>query len=381
MNVLRWALFLIFCATAIARAQQSPLPAADGQTPSQKAPNQNSPELSHRPPPHPGSPEGKIKLDVVVTDSTGRPVAGLQRQDFTLFDNKKPQPILSFQEVNGSTGNGTAVDPPVEVILLIDATNNSPHNIAYERSQMEMFLRQNGGHLAQPVTLMVFSEQGVKVQPHPSKDGNMLADSLEKIEATTHLVPRSAGYDAMERMQLSLKTLRRIATVETTKPGRKMLIWIGPGWPMLQGAAYQSSANSERLLFNAIVEMTQLLREARITMYSANPRDPEAAMNLGPDYYKDFLKGVPSAKRAESGDLAVPVFAIHSGGLVDNRGDDLVRQLNSCIADATAYYTLSFDPPGAEHTDEYHELEVKVAEPYMKVRTNTGYYSEPLPKP
>jgi hypothetical protein len=135
------------------------------------------------------------------------------------------------------------------------------------------------------------------------------------------------------------------------------------------------------LLFNAIVEMTQLLREARVTMYNANPRDPEAAMNLGPDYYKGFLKGVPSAKRAESGDLAVPVFAVHSGGLVDNQGDDLVRQLNGCITDAAAYYTLSFDPPGAEHTDEYHEVEVKVAQPHMKTRTNAGYYSEPLAKP
>jgi VWFA-related protein len=319
-------------------------------------------------------------LDVVVTDNAGQPVAGLERKDFALFDNKKPRPILSFRAVDGSVGAGPG-DPAVEVILLIDATNNSLNNIAYERSQIATFLRQNGGHLVQPVTLMVFSEKGVMVQPQPSTDGNLLARSLDKSESTMHLVPRSGGYDAIERMDLSLKALRTITAAETPKRGRKLLIWIGPGWPMLQGAGYLRSDNTARALFNSIVETTRTLREARITMYNANQADPAALAHMGPDYYKNFLKGVPAANRAESGDLAVPVFAVHTGGLVMNRGDDLVRQINRCIADAKAYYTLRFDPPNAEHTDEYHALEVKVNQPNTKARTNTGYYSEPLAKP
>ncbi|MGA9246074.1 MAG: VWA domain-containing protein, partial [Silvibacterium sp.] len=35
---------------------------------------------------------GRIYLDVVVTPKSGPPVAGLQQQDFTLLDNKAPQP-------------------------------------------------------------------------------------------------------------------------------------------------------------------------------------------------------------------------------------------------------------------------------------------------
>jgi VWFA-related protein len=341
----------------------------------------NQPALSHRLPPNTAAPQGAIKLDVVVTNIAGRAVGGLQQQDFTLLDNKKPQPIRSFRAVDGSTGNGTAADPPVEVILLIDATNNSLHNIAYERSQIATFLRQNGGRLVQPVTLMVFSEKGVMVQPQPSTDGNLLARSLDKSEATMHMVPRSGGYDAIERMELSLKTLRTITAAETPKPGRKLLIWIGPGWPMLQGPGYQTSQAAERSVFNSIVETTRTLREARITMYNANQADPAALGHMGPDYYKNFLKGVSAANRAESGDLAVPVFAVHSGGLVMSRGDDLVRELNRCIAEAAAYYTLSFDPPNADHTDEYHDLRVTIDKAGMTARTNAGYYSEPLPKP
>jgi VWFA-related protein len=373
----RWALCLLLFYAAVYLDRQSAFPSAWAQ----QTPNQAQPALSHRQLPSAGLPQGKIKLDVVVTDGSGKPVGGLGRQDFTLSDNKKPQPILSFSAVNGVNGNGTAADPPVEVILLIDATNNSLRNIAYERSQVEGFLRQNGGHLAQPVTLMIFSERGVKVQPQPSTDGNLLAESLATSEATMHLVPRSGGYDAIERMGLSLKRLREIAAVETRKPGRKMLIWVGPGWSMLQSGAYQTSEAGQRNLFNAIVETTRELREARITLYSVNPLDPDSQARMGPNYYKSFLKGVASAKQAESGDLAVPVFAIHSGGLVTNRGTDLSTQINECIAEAAAYYTLGFDPPNAEHTDEYHELDIKVDKPNMKARTNAGYYAEPLPKP
>jgi VWFA-related protein len=386
----------MFCVAPVVGAGQSPAPAVNGQAQNQKTPDQNPaghPELSHRPSPRPGAPAGRIQIDVVVTDGAGRPVAGLQQQDFTLFDNKKPRPILFFRAVDGSIGlagqlssagnSGAAypADPPVEVILLIDATNNSLQNIVYERSQVATFLRQNGGHLAQPVTLMIFSELGVKAQPRPSTDGNMLGDWLDKSESTIHTVPRSGGYDAIERRALSMKTLRSIAEAETPKPGRKMLFWIGPGWPMLQSSTYRMPATMQRNLFNVIIDTSRALREARITMYVVNPMDPLNPSRVAPDYYKGFLKGVSSADDADSAHLAAPIFAVHSGGRVVNEGDDLVRDLNGCMADARTYYTIGFDPPNIDHPNEYHALEVKVDKPSMKARTNTGYYSEPLAKP
>jgi VWFA-related protein len=273
MGLSRWALSLLFCLSSVAFAQQSP--ATESHPPNQEASDQKHPALAHRPPPPPGGREGQIQLDVLVTDTAGRPVAGLQQGDFIVFDDKKPQPIRFFRAVDGQAAQGPT-EPAVEVILLIDATNNSLHNIAFERDQIGKFLRQNGGHLPQPLTLMIFSEQGVQVGPPPSTDGNLVAQELDKSGATMHTVQRSGGYDAIERLELSLKTLRSIAAVEAPKPGRKMLIWIGPGWPMLEGPGYRPSGATQRGVFNAIVEMTRTLREARITMYSVNQLDPQS---------------------------------------------------------------------------------------------------------
>jgi hypothetical protein len=59
-----------------------------------------SPQLKTRPaeppPPPPGGTDRQITLDVQVADKSGTPVRGLQKQDFTLLDDKQPKNILSF---------------------------------------------------------------------------------------------------------------------------------------------------------------------------------------------------------------------------------------------------------------------------------------------
>lgn len=54
-----------------------------------------------------------------------------------------------------------------------------------------------------------------------------------------------------------------------------------------------------------------------------------------------------------------------------------MNQLNRCVADASAYYRISFDPPAAAHADEYHDLKVVADKQGTVVRTNTGYYNQP----
>jgi VWFA-related protein len=377
MGRLRWALFLMCFFASVAIAQESPAPITEGQP----APGQSHPELSHRPPPNTAVSEGQIKLDVLVTDTTGRPVAGLQQQDFTLLDNKTPRPILSFREVDGSTGNGTETDPPVEVILLVDMANSRLHDVAFERFQLDKFLKQNGGKLTQPVSLMIFSDQGIRAQPQPSTDGNLLAATLAQVESSLHIIPMVGGYDAIERMDLSLQAVRRIVATEEQKPGRKMLIWIGQGWPLLENPGYVASDKVRQSQFNTIVDMTQQLREARVTLYNIDPIDPGSRTQMRAEYYKEFLKGVTSVKRVDSGALSLPVFAVHTGGRMYESSGDLSTLLGKCIAEAKVYYTLAFDPPNADHTDEYHDLGVNVDKPGMTARTNTSYYAEPSLKP
>src|SRR5688500_11016656 len=41
-----------------------------------------------------------VQVDVVVVDENGNPVRGLKAREFALFDRKKPQEIVNFDEVS-----------------------------------------------------------------------------------------------------------------------------------------------------------------------------------------------------------------------------------------------------------------------------------------
>jgi VWFA-related protein len=335
------------------------------------------PVLSHRPPPTAGPPEGKIKLDVVVTDDAGKPVAGLEQKDFTLLDNKKQRPILSFRAVDGRTGNGTAADPPVQVSLLIDAANTSLQRVAYARLQVQDYLRQNGGRLPQPTSVLLLFDLGLKTWLKASTDGNLLAQQLEQGATATHKIPLTKGYAEMELLSFSIRTLGSIATAEGNTPGRKILIWIGPGWPLLDSRYYSAPASTREQLFNAMVDMSRRLDDSRVTLYSIFPIDPAFNDAREAEFYRSYVRGVVSARLTEPGNLALPVFAIHSGGRALDTTGNMPMLIHSCVQEATAYYTLSFDPATAKHVDEYHELTVRVDKPRLKARTSTAYYAEP----
>jgi hypothetical protein len=138
------------------------------------------------PPLAPGSPqhepelragEGLLHLDVVVTDKLGRPVTGLKANDFALLDNGQPNKIQSFQAFDGISAKP---NPPVEVILVMDAANHSSDEDSDEHNAVDKFLRQNGGHLAQPVSIYRLSNEGLFATARPSSDGNALAAEISQ---------------------------------------------------------------------------------------------------------------------------------------------------------------------------------------------------------
>jgi VWFA-related protein len=322
------------------------------------------------PVPAPSGNDGKIYLNVVVTTKDGKPNAELQQRDFTLLDNKSPQPITSFRMLGGPTA-------PVRVVLVVDAVNTSYQVIAYERQQIDGFLKSNGGQLAHPTTLVVFTDTGTQIQKAFSNDGNALASDLDNHVIGLRNLTRSAGfYGAAERLQMSLTALERLVAQESTIPGRKLIVWVSPGWPLLTGPRIELSAKQQDGLFSQIVGLSTQMREANITLYAVDPRGT-GVLGPGNFYYQEFLKGVSKPGQVQPADLSLQVLATQSGGQVLFGSNDVSNLLQKAVADAEAYYELSFQPPPSEKRDAYHSLEVKVDQSGLTARTRTGYYSHP----
>ena len=94
--------------------------------------------------------------------------------------------------------------------------------------------------------------------------------------------------------------------------------------------------------------------------------------------YEEYVKGVKKPSQAYFPNVDLRVLAVQSGGRVLVPSNDLAAEIESCVQDASAFYTISFAPPPADGPDEYHELKIRVGKPGLTARTNTGYYNGPL---
>lgn len=361
IHLYRLFLFLL-CAGCTAFTQNAPAP--------QLQPRPAAPSAQP-----PGGTDRQITIDVQVRDKSGTPVRGLQKQDFSILDDKQARDISAFQAVDNGTNNP---DLRVEMIFVVDAVNTGTQAVAIERQELKKFLLRNGGKLTVPVSLVFFTDTGTKMQNGFSRDGNALATLYDQYETGLRSINRATGfYGATERFDLSIKALSSLTAYEATRPGRKLIVWFSPGWPLLSGPNVQLSKKEANFLFDSVVAFSGNLRKARVTLYSIDPLGMSDAGGFRTFYYKEFLKGVPSANRVLPGNIGLPVLAAQSGGLVLNSTNDLEAAIENCASDADSFYTLTFESPRADRVDEYHAILVKVDKPDVTVRTRTGYYAQP----
>lgn len=314
-----------------------------------------------------------MTLDVVVTEKSGTPVLDLQQKDFTLLDNKQPQPILLFRAPAAASP-----DPPSEVIVLLDEVNTAYHDVATETIQAEKFLNQYHGKLPVPMSLAFFTDKGLtgaSGSQGPTQDAGTLLAELHANRTPLRVIGRSEGvYGAGDRVDLSLRTLEQLTAYEQTRPGRKMLIWISPGWPLLSGPRQDLSEKNQQSIFNTIVGLSDSLRKARMVLYSIDPLG--TADGLRTFYWQEFAKGVKKPNQVQIGNLALQVLADQSGGLVLNSSNDVAGELARCVADANAFYQLTFTTQPGDGPNDYHSIEVKLDRPKLTVRTRAGYYAQ-----
>jgi len=336
----------------------------------------------------------RIILNVHVTDATGRPYSDLQQNDFTLYDNEQPRKIVSFRPIQA--GSTVAAD---HVILVLDTVNNFTRPLHFFEKEIEKFLTQEKGLLPHPVAIGVFYGSHISVGPASRDRDAVLADLKEKsaeLHATGCVteqdhgdkmqapgLTRGAGMSAEsaamlaclnQRFVSSVNAVRQLALEQVNLPGRVILIWIGPGWPLLNNRSFSPDPPElKQNFFAQLVGVSTALREAQVTLNAVASPDDASPNSQGSEI---FLEGISSEEQVRAGNLGLHALAHQTGGHIVTETRDIAGQIGGCIADAESYYALSFDSPPAAAFGEYHTLAVKVNKPGLDVRTNTVYYAE-----
>ena len=171
----------------------------------------------------------------------------------------------------------------------------------------------------------------------------------------------------------SLIALGSIAIEERHRPGRKLMFWMGPGW--------QFNTVTADGLFDFVTEFSTRLRDARIDLWSATEwpyYDSSGHVLPVTDFIdKDYLGGL-TPEKVNFSYLSLHVIATQTGGGILETRNDLAGLMSKRVEEASAFYSLTFDPPRTNQVDEYHVLKVEVGNPDLTAHTSTGYFDEPV---
>jgi VWFA-related protein len=242
--------------------------------------------------------ESTNTLDVVVTDKLDKPVADLKPEDFKVIDNRVERPITSVKLV--APGDEKS-DPPVTAYLVVDMVNTVSEAISCDRALKE-FLRQAGPRLAVPTSLIFFTDTTVRFQREPTRDPKVLLANLANahVQGTSRSILGMGGVAQFRgRVEKSLQAMTHIAMKLNEVKGRKLILWIGPGWAAFPFPAVLNSDRALDQLFKYIVDFSTALRQVRITVYFVDTFGavPDLLEPGRTTLYLQFTKGVGAQSR------------------------------------------------------------------------------------
>ena len=330
-------------------------------------------------------------LNVKVTDQTGNPIIGLTPSDFNVIDNSQPRALGPFQFVD----LGSRIASP-RVVLVLDVLNQSTREFAEDIAGVRKFLTSNSGELSAPTAIAVLSGSGLTVG-ESSRDRSLLLKQLEDITYGVK-APRCEDLNAAPilysdiwtdrssiqhnpdqapnclngKFIISLTSVEHLALKEEDTPGRLILIWIGPGWPRLDGKQFvPDTPEIKENFFEHLVLLTTAMREGQVTL------DSVSAVRRAPKDRTEIPDEVAKVEDMTSKSLSMAALIRRSGGQSQDDSQGIPAAIEKCMQDAELFYVLSFDFSAPSTPHEFHLVQVQVNRPGATVRTNTVYYAEP----
>jgi len=368
-----------------------------------------------------------VQVGVVALDSKGRPVEGLKKDDFEVFDNGKPQAIAVFYG-EGISGAATSpkVTPPAPgvftnqlvekpgasgdhySVILLDWGNTGFRNTARAREKAREMMNRLGP--TEKIGLYSFDRFGLKVvdeigssteailgnlrtligKPYPcfqeQLDGqdDLYDDSMQYLGGGRFVcggnTPLSGGFKEFweaNRIRDTLNAFEGIAAHLAGLPGRKALIWVSSAFPLeipliSPGVAtFGAHIEGERTLTADLTQVVRKLNQAEVSVY------PVDARGLTSD---GFLGGGsdPVASQIVSTDRftwpTMDSLADRTGGEAFHGRNDLDVGMQQAVENIDASYTLGFYAPQDSSRAGSHKLTVRSLRPGVKLRYKEGYY-------
>lgn len=266
-----------------------------------------------------------VRLLATVKDNWGKPVGGLNKEDFIVLDNGTRQNIAVFER---------HTEQPLSVAILMDISGSTAREMDYQTNAVTRFVRAlfSEGNPDDQAALYAFNWQVSRPVDYTRSAGQFAVRMKQlKAEAGT------AMYDAI------LLAADDIAD----RDGRHVLIVVTDGGDTVSSTSFQRARQS--------VHKADAVLYPILTVPIAN----EVGRNVG-------------------GENALTILAESTGGRMFVPGmNGLEQAFADILRDLRTQYLIGYYPRGVPLTkDPFHRLDLKVVRPDLRVVSRTGYYGD-----
>jgi VWFA-related protein len=366
-----------------------------------------------------------VQIDVLVTNKDGKPVSGLSREDFELYDNNKPQHITNFayeetraRLVENTVGENRRLPKAITAgelkrvfAFVVDTLHIKFENISRTRKMLSDFVdnKMQPGDLV----LILPTGGGSGVLQQFTSDQRLLHRAIDRLRpfyfsndttpyrSTERLrgspvgglgpsrVPGGLSMpsggnvggtpDALEEadVRATLDALKETVKSTGKLPGRKVAVLVSEG---IRLYATQTTQN--------LNQATALAARANVVFYTIDPRGLEplglsAADEI--DASSDFSTAVTDALNNKQSDFyesqeSLRAIALDTGGKFFGNNNAITRGLDEMLVENSAYYMLGFYPEAGKWDGKFHKVKVVVREhPELTVSFRKGYLAKSPP--
>jgi VWFA-related protein len=239
---------------------------------------------------------------------------------------------------------------------------------------------------------------GVFAEPDPSMTG----------APRENIIREEESFFTTARVQFTIDAFNGLARAVSGYPGRKSVLWISGGFPIAisPDLELETATRGAENFRDQWAQTGKLLATSRIAMY---PIDVRGIQPRGVDITVSNMEssgllemrqavsprsGTGGTMEAGSSGLANVLnqqsklyaherstmlhIAHDTGGRAFIGSNNIREALTRGVQDAATYYTVAYEPDKAPQSEmKYHNLEVKVARPDVKLTYRRGYYSLP----
>jgi VWFA-related protein len=364
-----------------------------------------------------------VEVDVLVTDEQNRFVSNLQKEDFQISEDGKPQAITNFAlvelaretdpHVGGAEPDVVSNERPFVgrvYTMILDDLHTAPTRAPLVKAAARRFIER---HLA-PNDLMAIVHAGGRDRASQEFTSNkrLLLAAVDrfmglKLESATMArndeLLRGGGtvgdpFDT-ERGFNARSTTRALRTVAEWLGGvrgrRKTILFISEGIDYDITDPFNNSSATAILdeMRGTIAAATQ----SNVSIYAIDPRgltggtDDLIETSILADRLPQTYQGdadTPSQPQSRPGigtgglrselqlsQDSLRTLADETNGFAVVNSNDFGSAFDRIVGDNSSYYVLAYYPPSNRRDGKYHRIDVRTSRPNLRVRARRGYAS------